>query len=70
MHPTDAIDRSDLWADASAGHDLRSQATWDLARRDYLAGDSRTQVCDRYGLSPSTFTDRAAHEGWRISPPR
>ncbi len=50
---------------APAGHAPRSDATWDLARRDYLAGQSRTQVCDRYGLSPSTFNDRARREGWR-----
>lgn len=61
MHPTDAITSPD----APAGHAPRSQAAWDLARRDYLAGDTRTQVCDRYGLNPSTFTDRARREGWR-----
>lgn len=61
MHPTDAI----ASPEAPAGHALRSQAAWDLARRDYLAGESRTQVCDRYGLNPSTFTDRAKREGWR-----
>lgn len=65
MHPIDAIAPSDAPADAPAGYDLRSQATWDLARRDYLAGDSGAQVCDRYGLNPSTFTDRARRQGWR-----
>jgi len=61
VHPTDVI----APPVAPAGHAPRSQAAWDLARRDYLAGDSRTQVCDRYGLNPSTFTDRARREGWR-----
>lgn len=50
---------------APAGHAPRADSTWDLARRDYLDGDSRSQVCDRYGLSPSTFADRAKREGWR-----
>lgn len=50
---------------APAGHAPRSDTLWDLARRDYLAGDSRTQVCDRYGLSRRTFNDRARSGGWR-----
>lgn len=47
------------------GRAVRSDATWDLARDDYLAGDSAEQVCHRYGLSPSTFSDRARRFGWR-----
>ena len=47
------------------GRAVRSDATWDLARDDYLAGDSAEQVCHRYGLSPSTFSDRARRYGWR-----
>jgi len=62
VHPIEVIVAP---PDAPAGQALRSQATWDLARRDYLAGSSRTQVCDRYGLNPSTFAGRARREGWR-----
>lgn len=47
------------------GYTIHAQPTWDLAREDYLAGDSGTQVCERYGLNPSTFADRARREGWR-----
>ena len=50
---------------APAGHTPRSDAIWDLAKRDYLAGYSQTQVCDRYGLNRRTFNDRAARGGWR-----
>lgn len=52
-------------ADAPAGHAIHSPETWAMARRDYLAGDSAPQVCDRYGLNESTFSDRARREGWR-----
>lgn len=66
MHPT-ASKSAARPADSRAGYARHSQAVWDLARRDYVAGDSGTQVCDRYGLRPSTFTDRARREGWRKS---
>lgn len=52
-------------AHAPQGYTVHAQPTWDLAREDYLAGDSGTQVCERYGLNPSTFADRARREGWR-----
>ena len=39
--------------------------TWDLARRDYLAGHSGPDVCARYGLGLATFRGRAAAGGWR-----
>ncbi len=38
---------------------------WALARADYLAGGSATEVCERHGLSVSTLRWRARHEGWR-----
>ncbi|RZJ96910.1 MAG: hypothetical protein EON88_05190 [Brevundimonas sp.] len=65
MHPDTPIATQDIRADAPAGHDIRSAARWDLARHDYLAGDSGRQVCDRYGLSLSTFNQRARRDGWR-----
>ncbi len=38
---------------------------WALARADYLAGGSATEVCERHGLSVSTLRWRARNEGWR-----
>lgn len=49
MHPTDAIALSDVRADAPAGHDLRSRATWDRAR-----GRPRRRPADQSGLSSFT----------------
>lgn len=37
---------------------------WALARDMYLDGATGSHVCRRFGLSPSTFWRRAAHEGW------
>ncbi|WP_420471237.1 hypothetical protein [Brevundimonas sp. FT23042] len=42
-----------------------SDATWDLARRDYLAGDPAGRVCDRYGMSRSALHERARRRLWR-----
>lgn len=38
---------------------------WSRARQDYLAGGSAAEVCERHGLSVSTFRWRARNEGWR-----
>lgn len=70
MHPTVETPSPDTphpipHTPAPAGHTPRSDTLWDLAKRDYLAGYSGTQVCDRYGLSRRTFNDRAARGGWR-----
>lgn len=43
----------------------RSADLWALARADYLAGGSAPEVCERHGLSLSTFRYRARTEGWR-----
>lgn len=43
----------------------RSTELWALARADYLAGGSAPEVCERHGLSLSTFRHRARVEGWR-----
>ena len=45
----------------------RSAATWAAARKDYLAGGFAVEVCERHGLSLSTFRWRARTEGWRRS---
>ena len=55
---------SDLFHDPS-GHRPRSDAVWSAARLDYLAGGSAGEVCERHGLSLSTFRWRARNEGWR-----
>lgn len=49
----------------SSGHHPRSDAVWGAARADYLAGGSAAEVCERHGLSLSTFRWRARNEGWR-----
>lgn len=48
-----------------AGYNIRPAVTWEAARRDYLAGDSATDVCARYGLRVGTLRHRAASDGWR-----
>lgn len=50
---------------AATGHRIRSDDTWDLARKDYIAGYAARDVCARYGLNLSTFRTRARVEGWR-----
>ena len=47
------------------GYRIRSDDTWDAARRDYLAGDTAGAVCARYDLREGTLRHRAAREGWR-----
>lgn len=49
------------------GYRIRSDDTWDAARRDYLAGDTAGAVCARYDLREGTLRHRAAREGWRRS---
>ena len=48
-----------------SGHHRASDATWARARADYLAGESASVVCERYGMRVSTLRNRAAEEGWR-----
>ncbi|WP_426035722.1 hypothetical protein [Brevundimonas sp. DC300-4] len=38
---------------------------WDHARREYLAGVKATTVCQRYGMSLSSFRQHARLGGWR-----
>ena len=38
---------------------------WDHARREYLAGVKATTVCQRYGISLSSFRQHARVGGWR-----
>ncbi len=38
---------------------------WDHARREYLAGVKATTVCQRYGISLSSFRAHARAGGWR-----
>ena len=49
----------------SDGYRIRSDDTWALARRDYLAGETAATVCARYDLKEGTLRHRARHEGWR-----
>ena len=50
---------------AAQGYAIRSDAVWEAARRDYLAGDTAAAVCDRHDLKLGTFRHRAAQQGWR-----
>jgi len=50
-----------------APHTRRSAETWAAARADYLAGGTAAEVCERHGLSVSTFRWRARTEGWRLA---
>lgn len=38
---------------------------WDHARREYLAGVKATTICQRYGMSLSSFRVHARAGGWR-----
>lgn len=38
---------------------------WDHARREYLAGVKATAICQRYGISLSSFRLHARVGGWR-----
>ncbi|GLK47546.1 hypothetical protein GCM10017620_05190 [Brevundimonas intermedia] len=44
----------------------RSPKVWAAARADYLAGAPAAEVCERHGLSLSTFRWRARTEAWRL----
>ncbi len=43
----------------------RSDETWDIIRRDYLAGAPARDLCDRYDVALSTLRLRAKEGGWR-----
>jgi len=58
-HPAPGPDRE------AGGYAIRSDAVWDAARHDYLAGDAAPAVCDRYDLKLGTLRHRAARQGWR-----
>ena len=58
-------DLTDAERPPRAGLRIHPPETWDLARRDYLAGHSGPDVCARYGLGLATFRGRAAAGGWR-----
>lgn len=45
---------------------VRSQEVWDMARKDYLAGEPARIVCRRYDLGVSAFRVRARKAGWRL----
>lgn len=42
-----------------------SDTLWDHARREYLAGMTASSICQRYGMSLSTFRLHARVGGWR-----
>jgi len=60
-------DDSQYLSDSPPPQTRRSAETWAAARADYLAGGSAAEVCERHGLSQSTFRWRARTEGWRRS---
>lgn len=43
----------------------QTDSFWDHARRDYLAGMTAAQVCQRYDISLSSFRLHARVGGWR-----
>lgn len=43
----------------------KARSRWAAAKADYLAGAGGPEVCERHGLSLSTFRWRAKQEGWR-----
>lgn len=45
--------------------DGQSGNMWDHARREYLSGMKATAVCQRYGMSLSSFRLHARAGGWR-----
>lgn len=49
----------------SRGHRRTPDRVWDAARRDYLAGFSGPEVCERHALKLSTFRRHAAKGEWR-----
>ena len=52
-------------AGSRGGYVRASEAAWQAAAKDYLAGASAETVSARYGMAVSTFRARAAEEGWR-----
>jgi hypothetical protein len=42
-----------------------TDAEWDIVRRDYLAGVSARDLCDRYEIGLSTLRLKARQGGWR-----
>lgn len=44
---------------------VRSPEIWDMARKDYLAGEPARVVCRRYDLGLSAFRVRARKAKWR-----
>ena len=42
-----------------------SDTVWDHARREYLAGMTAADICQRYGVSLSSFRLHARVGGWR-----
>ena len=62
---TDLPDPADLETPPRPGLRIHPPETWELARRDYLAGLSGPSVCARYGLGLTSFRNRAAAGGWR-----
>ena len=48
-----------------AGLDGLGGDYWDHARREYLAGVKATTICQRYGMSLSSFRLHARVGGWR-----
>jgi len=54
-------------ADPSRPYQVRDDATWAVARDDYLSGHSAEAVCAQHNLNLSTFRQRARREGWRKS---
>ena len=42
-----------------------SDTVWDHARREYLAGMTAASICQRYGMSLSSFRLHARVGGWR-----
>ena len=48
-----------------ADYDADGGNVWDHARREYLAGVKATPICQRYGMSLSSFRLHARVGGWR-----
>lgn len=55
---------SDTQFDTADGPDVGGNV-WDQARREYLAGVTATSICQRYGMSLSSFRLHARVGGWR-----
>lgn len=58
-HVTDSTQLNPLELDGLGGD------YWDHARREYLAGVKATTICQRYGMSLSSFRMHARAGGWR-----